>query len=225
MESETHIHSQELCTIPNEKVSALHLTADKIIFGCHSGNVYGLMAPGTRTPFPLFRNHAPHGKVVGVAYERDSNILVVGYEEGTVHIKKCTMNLAANNCWRMYCECVSANSGRLHSVLTLCPEEGVMEVWLGCDGARVEVWRVREEDMLVPGRLGRRTIVVEVTPEECGGQGGGAVVLMRPTPDNTRVVALLEVPTSPQSVLVTLDTECKTLVGSWIMPFQGQLNY
>ena len=63
---------------------------------------------------------------------------------------------------------------------------------------------------------------MEVTAEECGGRGGGAVVLARPTPDNTKVVALLRVPTSPQSVLVSLDAECKRLVGSWIMPFQGQ---
>ena len=208
---------QQLCSIANETVTALFMTnADEIIAGCTSGNVYGLSASPC-TPILFFRNHPLHSTVVGMTYEKHTNILIVGYAEGIVHIKKCTMSLAADNPWRMYCERVMAASS-LCSVLCLCPEVGVLEVWLGCSGACLEVWTIQGGDMLVPGKLERATVAIRLTSDECQ---GGSVVQMKSTPDSMKVVAFLQVPNNPQSIFVSLDTATKEFTGSWTFPFQG----
>ena len=212
------VRNQELCSIMNEQATALLLaSANEVIVGCVSGNVYGL-TPSSTAPTPFFRNHPVHDIVVGMTYKKDTNVLVVGYREGIVHVKKCTMFLAADNPWRMYCEHI-ATPGSLESVLSLCPEKDVMEVWLGCSGARVEVWIIQGKDLLVPGKMEKEVVTIQLPSNE---RRGVLVVGMKPTPDNTMVIALLEVLNSLQCVFISLDAKSKAFVGSWTLPYQGQ---
>lgn len=125
-----------------------------------------------------------HGGIVKVEYCDKSKLLVVAFENGKVHIRKCVHGLKSHFAWRESClslsdpdkeifdlECLLLSSTELE-----CP---VFELWFGVDASQIEVWRMPDSPTQVwsfdtVSRI--RTIShVRVGQEEEGVAESGAV--------------------------------------------------
>lgn len=93
--------------------------------------------------------HCPgmHGDILKVHYCHKSKLLVLAFDNGKVHIRKCTLGLKNHLSWRESCsslydgtrdildmECLLQASCELE-----CP---VFELWFGLNSAQVEIWRM-----------------------------------------------------------------------------------
>lgn len=141
---------QHVGTIKNTEVISLQVTPSFDIFvACSDGSIRYYDEKGEVTSL----NHdthcrGVHGDIIRVHYCHKSKLLVLAFENGKVHIRKCTLGLKSHLAWRESCASLYDGTRELLDMECLlllssseleCP---VFEVWFGLNSAQVEVWRI-----------------------------------------------------------------------------------
>ena len=119
---------------------------------CYDGTIR--QYDSNKQEMSLSRNpecHGEHGDIRKVHYCSKSNLLVFAYENGKVHIRKCSIgNFSGNFTWRESCLSLSNDTGGGEELLRevedveclLLSDDSldVFEIWLGINSDVVEVW-------------------------------------------------------------------------------------
>ena len=95
-----------------------------------------------------------HGGIVKVQYSEQSQLLVVAFETGIVHMRKCVLGVPSHFTWRESCLSLYSQAREIFDMECLllrgtetdCP---IFEVWLGMDSEQIEVWRIPISPTLV----------------------------------------------------------------------------
>lgn len=144
-------------------------------------------------------NNCPgkHGDIVKVYYCHISKLLVLAFENGKVHIRKCTLGLKSHLAWRESCSSLAEDAAceildmeclLLSSSEYECP---IFEVWLGTNSARVEIWKMPSspDQMWACDTLSRIRTVSHVEVAR-GGDGCEVRQLQRSQDDSMVAVAV-----------------------------------
>lgn len=119
----------------------------EIILACSDGTVNYYDAKRQMTSLNQdTRCRDPHGSITKVHYCCESKLLVIAFENGKVHIRKCTLGVPSRLAWRESCLSLSDETKEIFDMeCTLTSSElecPVFEVWLGMDSDNIEVWRM-----------------------------------------------------------------------------------
>ncbi len=127
---------------------SLQITPEHEIFvGCRDGTIFFYNSDGRKTSLPLdFKCHQNHGGIVKVYYCCTSKLIIVAFDRGRVHIRKCTQGLTSHSTWRESCSPLLDEQYEILDVECMlisnnlsCP---VFEVWFGLDSEVMEIWRI-----------------------------------------------------------------------------------
>lgn len=130
------------------------MTVEKdILVGCAEGLLILFDSTGTRSisdPASLCSGGYEHGEIIGLHYNVEGKILVIGFSSGKVHIKICTQGIRNSLFGQKRDFCTSASNG-LHMYALECVSSesaSSLEVWCGSEGSRIEVWSLPMEENL-----------------------------------------------------------------------------
>lgn len=172
-----------------------------VILGCLDGTIWHY--DSKRQVTPLNQNvqcEGKHGGIVKVHYCHESGLLVLAYENGSVHISKCTLGLQSHLAWRESCSSLSDATQEIYDVECVllsnseleCP---VLEVWFGVNSDRIEVWRmpVSPNQVWAFDTVSRiRTISQVMVSGSSVERPNGAVKHVRKSLDGSMMVAVLQ---------------------------------
>jgi len=122
------------------------MTVEKdILVGCADGLLILFDSTSTRSisdPASLCSGGYEHGEIIGLQYNVEGKILVIGFSSGKVHIKICTQGIRNSLFGQKRDFCTSISNG-LHMYALECVSSesaNTLEVWCGSEGSRIEVW-------------------------------------------------------------------------------------
>ena len=130
------------------------MTVDKdVLVGCTDGLLILFDSTGTRSisdPASLCSGGCKHEEIVGLHYDIEGKLLLIGFGSGRVHIKNCTQGIRNS----LFCQsrdfCTSVSNG-LHLYALECVSSecsSTLDVWCGSEGGRIEVWSLPKRDNL-----------------------------------------------------------------------------
>lgn len=129
----------------------------EVLVGCEDGKLFHYDKERTRSvsdPSCVCSSGVEHGRIIKMYYDDHSKLLIIGFDQGRVHIKKCTQGLRnslfGGTHWRECC-CTLTGNGGLFALecFTLLGSGGEpvsptnppqLELWCGTDSPEIEVW-------------------------------------------------------------------------------------
>ena len=147
---------QTLGELKNQRVSALHMTADNdILVGCADGKVILFDSLGTKMisdPASVCYPDYHHGEIIGLYHDVEGKLLIIGFSSGNVHIKKCTEGIrkCLVNQREDFCSSIS-NRLQLHALECVSSQStSALEIWCGSEESMIEVWSLPKREHLTP---------------------------------------------------------------------------
>ena len=141
-------------------MTAVHATVTgEVLVGCDDGKLIHYDQERTKSisdPSCDCRASVEHGRIVNIHYDNVTNLLIVGFDRGRIHIKKCTRGLrnslfdgsqrreccytlhSHQNLFALECLLVQVSSSEPASPSTSTPSN--LEVWCGTSSCKIEVW-------------------------------------------------------------------------------------
>lgn len=137
-------------------MTAVHATVTgEVLIGCDDGKLIHYDVERTKSisdPSCDCRAGVEHGRIIKIHYDHMSKLLIIGFDHGRIHIKKCTQGLRNSLFqWRECCcslhsnyqnlfalECLSVQGSGEEPVSPSSPPN--LEVWCGTSSHEIEVW-------------------------------------------------------------------------------------
>ena len=175
-------------------------------------------------PSCLCASGAGHGRIIKMHYDDQSKLLIIGFDQGRIHVKKCTQGLRnslfGGTQWRECC-CTLSCGGGLFALECFSPlgsgsSEPVspthspqLELWCGTSSAQIEVWTLRVGSDLT---WSRETVnqIREIQKVPLGsvlGEDHATVKLMSPSSDGSRMAVALSMYATCMMAIVDLKTK------------------
>ena len=206
----------------------------EILIGCGDGKLIHYDKERTKSISDLScvcSAGVEHGRIIKIHYDHPSKLLIVGFDQGRIHIKKCTQGLRnslfGGTQWRECCCALSTNQNLLALECFSLLQSGSepvspsspphLEVWCGTNSHEIEVWSL---DVVHNATWNTETVnqirtVHKVPVSNLSGSRNVSLKLMSPSADTTRMAVVLA--TSDTTVIALFDTTTKQCLKS--IPF------
>lgn len=226
---------QHIGQIKEGSVTAVHATVSgEVLVGCDDGKLIHYDQERTKSisaPSCDCRAGLEHGSIIKIHYDQMTNLLIIGFDRGRIHIKKCIQGLRNSlfdGTQRRVC-CYSLHNGQnLFALECLSVQvsggEPVgpsnLEVWCGTSSCEIEVWSL--EVAQSGANWSTETVdqiqKVQQVPVNAANESDGiSVKLMSLSDDQTRMAVALATPNAPVTVIAIIDVGAKRCLKS--IPF------
>ena len=214
-------------------MTAVHMTStEEVLIGCDDGKLIHYDSERTRSISNLScdcRASVEHGGIIKIHYDPLSKLLIIGFDHGRVHIKKCTQGLRnslfGGTQWRECCcslqshpnlfalECLMVQGSGDEPASPSSPPN--LELWCGTKSHEVEVWslEVAQSATWSTGTVDQIRKVQQVSVNIENGEA--SVKLMNLSGDQTKIAVALATSNTP--IIAILDVEAKLCLKS--IPF------
>lgn len=216
-------------------MTAIHATVEgEILIGCGDGKLIHYDKERTKSitdPSCVCSSGMEHGRIIKVQYDPPSKLLIIGFDQGQVHIKKCTQGLRnslfGGTQWRECCctlssnqsllalECFSSSKSGSEPVSPSNPPH--LELWCGTTSHEIEVWNFSVVHSLTwnTETVNQIRKVFQVPVSNLSGIDKVSVKLMSRSDDDAQLAAVLATPET--TIIAVVDVKKKQCLAS--IPF------
>ena len=208
-------------------MTAVHATVTgEVLIGCDDGKLIHYDKERTKSisdPSCVCMGGVEHGGIVKIHYDHLSKLLIIGFDHGRIHMKKCIQGLRnslfGGTQWRECC-CTLHNSQSLFALecLSIWGSGGEpvspssppnLEVWCGTNSHEIEVWslKVAHSATWSTETVDQVRKVQQVPVNVVTENGDVSVKLMSLSDDETRMAVVLATPSTP--IIAIMDVEVK----------------
>ena len=224
-------------------MTALHATAmGEILIGCSDGKLIHYDKQRTKSisdPSCVCSAGVEHGRIIKIHFDHNSKLLIVGFDQGRIHIKKCTQGLRnslfGGSQWRECCcalssyipslsalECFSMLGSDSEPVSPTNPPH--LELWCGTDSHEIEVWSlsIAHSTTWNTETVNKTREVHKVPVSNLSASDGVSLKLMSPSDDKTRMAIVLKT-SDAQNMVAVVDVTAKQCLKSLRFNQSGML--
>ena len=227
--------TQHIGQIKEGSVIAVHATVTgEVLVGCDDGKLIHYDQERTKSisdPSCDCRVGVEHGSIIKIHYDDMSKLLIIGFDHGRMHIKKCMQGLrnslfggtqrrecccSLNSNQNLFAlECLSVPVSGGEPVSPLSPPN--LEVWCGTSSHEIEVWslEVAQSATWSTETVDQIRKVKQVPVNTANENDDISVKLMTLSDDQTRMAVALATPNAP--IIAIMDVEAKECLKS--IPF------
>lgn len=208
----------------------------EILIGCSNGKLIHYDKERTKSisdPSCVCSAGVEHGRIIKIHFDHHSKLLIIGFDHGRIHIKKCTQGLRnslfGGSQWRECCCTLSSNSPSLSALecfsLPRLSSEPVspsnpphLEVWCGTNSDEIEVWSLSVDHNTTwnTDTVNQIRKWHKVSLRNLAEVYGTSVKLMSPNDDKTQMAVVLVTPDT-QNIIAIVDVTAKQCLKS--LPF------
>jgi acetyl/propionyl-CoA carboxylase alpha subunit len=226
-------------------VTAVHaIVTGEVLIGYEDGKLIHYDQERTKSisdPSCDCRAGVEHGSIIKIHYDHMTNLLIIGFDRGRIHIKKCTQGLrnslfdgtqrreccyslrSNQNLFALECFLVQTSSSEPISPSSSCPSN--LEVWCGTSSYEIEVWslEVAHSANWNTESVDQIRKVQQVPVNTENDNQGVSVKLMSLNDDQTRMAVALATPKT--AIIVVVDVEAKQCLKSIEFSQSGMSSY
>ena len=225
---------QHIGQIRDGGVTAVHaIVTGEVLIGCDDGKLIHYDKGRTKSisdPSCNCQAGIEHGSIIKIHYDHMTNLLIIGFDRGRIHIKKCTQGLrnslfdgtqrrercyslsSNQNLFALECLSVKASSSEPVSSSPSCPSN--LEVWCGSSSCEIEVWSL---EVAQSATWSTETVdlirkVQQVPVNTANDNHDTPIKLMSLNDDQTRMAVALAIPNA--AIIAVIDVEAKQCLKS-----------
>lgn len=216
----------------------------EILIGCSDGKLIHYDKERTKSisdPSCVCSVGVEHGRIIKIHFNHHSKLLIIGFDHGRIHIKKCTQGLRNSlfgaSQWRECCCTLSSSIPSLSalecfSLPRLSSSEHVipcnpphLEVWCGTNSDEIEVWTLSVDHNTTwnTETVNQIRKLHKVPLRSLAEVDGVSVKVMSPNDDRTQMAVVLVTPDA-QNMIAIVDVTAKKCLKSLPFNQSGMFN-